>query len=127
MFKTTTTYLVSPKTRLDKVFPNGIPVNAFLDKGRCSIGGTYREITDKSRCSIIPVPNVSILHDKKSEHPEIDIVYGDVSYEDVKAMFATRKPGHKILTTPEGVPKIMRAAFETGRLDEVYREWFFAT
>jgi hypothetical protein len=124
MYKTITTYVVDPKTRLDKIMPDGIPVNAFIDKGRCAIGGTYSEITNKRRSSLIPVPNISILLCKKLDHPEIDIVYGDVSYEDVKRILLIKKAGHKILTTPEGMRKIMKAAAEVGRLEEIYKEWF---
>jgi hypothetical protein len=120
----TTTYTVGTKTRLDQIFTNGIPVNAFIDKGRCSIGATYGEITNKSRCTIITVPNISILLGKQLDHPEIDIVYEKVSKEDVKTLLTTPKPGHKIMTTPEGMRKIMNAAIEIGRYDEIVNEWF---
>ncbi len=124
MFKTTTTYVVSPTTLLDKVFTDGIPTNAFIDKGRCAIGATYGEIIDKRRCTIIVVPNIGILLNKKDAHPELDIVYGEVSYEEVRAIITAYKPGQKIMTTPEGMSKIMKAAEETGRLNELYNDWF---
>jgi hypothetical protein len=44
MFKTTTNYHVDPKLRLDKIFTDGLPINSFIDKGRCAIGATYGEI-----------------------------------------------------------------------------------
>jgi len=124
MFKTTTTYKVSPTVRLDKIFTNGLPFNAFIDKGRCAIGATHGEIEDKSRCAIMVVPNISILLNKTLVHPEMDIVYGDKSYEDVVTMLSVRKPGHKIMTTPEGMRKIMNAVEKNQRLDEVYNDWF---
>ncbi|NVM67098.1 hypothetical protein FHW88_005419 [Mucilaginibacter sp. SG538B] len=124
MYKLTTTYVVSPKTRLDKIMPVGVPINAFIDKGRCGIGATYGEIKNKDRCTLIAVPNISILLCKQKAHPEIDIVYGLVSYQDIKQMLMTSKTGHKIMTTPEGMRRIMKAAEEVKRYDEIVSEWF---
>jgi hypothetical protein len=124
MFKSNTTYTVSPKTRLDKIFADGLPINSFIDKGRCAIGATYNEIMNKTRCTILAVPNISILLNKKEAHPEIDIIYGDVTQEEVIEMFRTYKRGHKIMTTPEGIVKIINAAYATDRLEEVYNDWF---
>jgi len=124
MYKTTKTYKVSNDTTIDKIFPDGLPVNAFIDKGRCAIGATRLEIRDLSRPTIITVPNISILLSKKEQHPEIDIVYGDVSYKMVLNLLTSVKRGHKIMTTPEGMGKIMKAAAECGRLEEVYSDWF---
>lgn len=122
--KQTTTYKVGTKTRLDAIFTNGIPVNAFIDKGRCAIGATHGEITNKNRSTIITVPNVSILLCKSGEHSELDIVYENVRRKDVEEMLAIPKPGHKIMTTPEGVKKIIEAAIAVGRYEEMITEWF---
>jgi hypothetical protein len=124
MFKTTTTYVVNPKTLLNKIFPDGLPVNAFIDKGRCAIGATYDEIMRKSRCSIIVVPNISIIHNKHLSHPDLDVVYGEKSYKDVEDMLRVPKLGQKFMTTPEGMKKIMEAAEKLGRLNELKRKWF---
>lgn len=124
MFKTTQTYKVSPEIKLDKIFTNGLPVNAFINKGRCGIGATYGEIRYKERCSIIVVPNISILLCKKEEHPEIDIVYGDKTNQDVEEYLREYKPGQKIMTTPEGLIKIIKAAEVAERLEELYLHWF---
>jgi hypothetical protein len=124
MYKTTTTHHVSAKLRIDKIYPDGLPVNAFLDKGRCAIGATTGEIKNPNRCTIIVVPNISILIGKKADHPEIDIVYGNINPVEVENMLKVPKPGHKIMTTPEGMKKIMDAAFKVRRLDELHREWF---
>lgn len=120
----TITLRVSPKTLIDQIFTNGLPVNSFINKGRCAIGATYGEIMYKLRCTLIVAPNISILISKKESHPELDIVYGDVSDEEIAKMFATKKPGHKIMTTPEGMRRIMKAVEEAGRLEKVYSEWF---
>lgn len=124
MYKSTTTYVVSPKLRLDKIMPKGLPINAFIDKGRCAIGGTYSEINKKDRCTIIVVPNVSIQHCKQADHPEMDIVYGDVTDRQVEEILLLRKEGHKIMTTPEGMMKIMRVAKTMGMVKELYENWF---
>lgn len=116
--------MVCPKTRLDKIFPDGLPVNAFIDKGRCAIGATYGEIAKKDRCTIIVVPSLSIIDSKFFSHPELDIVCGKKSYDDVEEMLRVPKPGQKFMTTPEGIKKIMVAAEKLGRLEEFKREWF---
>jgi len=104
--------------------PDGLPINAFIDKGRCAIGGTYLEINNKKRCSLIVVPNISIEHSKQRIHPEMDIVYGEVTHKEVKEIFLLRKVGHKIMTTPEGMLKIMRVAEDMGITKELYEYWF---
>jgi len=124
MFKTKTTYTVDPKLRLDKIFRNGLPINSFINKGRCGIGGTYLELTNESRSSIIVVPNITILKGKLKDHPNIDIVYGNVTKEEVANWFATSKPGHKIMTTPEGIWKVLKGAEKHKRLDELKKDWF---
>ncbi|MDR3695592.1 hypothetical protein [Mucilaginibacter sp.] len=124
MLKPTNTYKVSPKARLDEIFTNGLPVNAFIDKGRCAIGATYGEIMYKERCTIIVVPNISILLSKQNQHQEIDIVYRKVTPKEVEEYLSEYKPGQKIMTTPEGMSKIMKAAEKNGRLEELYRNWF---
>jgi len=124
LYKSTTTYVVSPKTRLDKIMPAGLPINAFIDKGRCAIGGTYSEINKKDRCTIIVATNISILLCKQADHPEMDIVYGDVTDKEVEEIFLLRKVGHKIMTTPEGMMKIMRVAETMGVIEELYENWF---
>ena len=119
----TITYKVNPKTRLDKIFTNGLPVNAFINKGRCAIGGTYLEIMNKSRCSIIVVPNISIILNKLIDHPDMDVVYGDVSFKGTEELLKVYEPGQKIMTTPEGMRKIMSAAEVNGRLEEITNDW----
>ncbi len=124
MYKIQTNYVVSSKILLDKIMREGLPVNAFIDKGRCAIGGTYLEIMFKQRCSLIVVPNISILINKQTAHPEIDIVYGDIPDNKIREWLLAHKPGHKVMTTPEGMRRFMRVAAEVGRLDEIYKEWF---
>jgi len=104
--------------------PNGLPSNAFINKGRCAIGGTYMEITNKLRSSIIVVPNISILIDKLNQHPEIDIIYGDVGIAKVREYFRTQKVAHKIMTTPEGVKKLVQAAKDERRYEEIKSTWY---
>jgi len=124
MYQFTTTYKVDPTIRLDKIMPNGLPINAFINKGRCDIGATHGELKRKDRCTIIAVPNISILLCKKDAHPEIDIVYGLITYQAIKKMLMIRKPGHKIMTTPEGMRRLMKAAEEVKRDEEIKNEWF---
>jgi len=124
MYYNTITHEVNPKTLLDKIFLNGLPVNSFINKGRCAIGATYGEIINKTRCTIITVPNISILLNKKDSHPELNVVYGNVTDSEIKAMIRKSEVGQKIMTTPEGLRRIIVVATELCRIEEIYREWF---
>ncbi|MFC0515158.1 DEAD/DEAH box helicase family protein [Mucilaginibacter angelicae] len=124
MYQSTTTYNVAPTIRLDKIMPHGLPINSFIDKGRCAIGGTYSEINNKTRCTIIVVPNISIELSKQRSHPEMDIVYGEVTRKEVEEIFLLKKVGHKIMTTPEGMLKIMTVAEGLGIVKQLYDNWF---
>jgi uncharacterized protein YxjI len=124
MYLTSTVHTLAPTEFLNKIYPNGLPVNTFLDKGRCAIGATTIELIFKERCSLIVVPNTSILLDKEISHPEIDIIYGEVHYANVVDKLRHIKQGHKIMTTPDGIWKVFKAAEEVGRLNELYNEWF---
>lgn len=124
MFKTHTIYTIDPIDYLDKIF-TVLPSNAFINKGRCGIGGTTLEINNKNRCSIIVSPTVGILIDKKKSHPDLFIVWAKVTLEEVKAELALKKPGQKFMTTAEGSRKVIEAAVELGMLEELYYKWFF--
>jgi hypothetical protein len=124
-FKNHFIYKLGKNDPLRLIFPDGKLPNGFINKGRCAIGGTTMEIENETRCSIITVPNISILKSKKSQHREIDIVYGDISWEEVYGYLLESKQGQKIMTTPEGVAKIMWAAEQLGRKQELYDNWYF--
>ena len=122
-FKSITIHKVDKTAYLDKIFAY-IPVNAFINKGRCGIGATTLEIKNAGRCSIIVSPTIGILKDKVKSHPELFIVYADVSYDEVKDQLALRLPAQKIMTTPEGIKKVISAAQELGMLGELHNKWF---
>lgn len=82
------------------------------------------EIENKKRCTIITVPTLPILHSKHEDYPELDIVHGDISFQQIEDYFTSYKPGQKIMTTPEGFRRLMAAAFLSGRYEEVITEWF---
>jgi len=123
MFNSHHAYTIGPKEYLDKIF-TCLPSNAFINKGRCGIGGTTLELNYKKRCSIIVAPTVGILIDKEKSNPDLFIVYAKVSMEDVKTQLALKEPAQKIMTTSEGLKKVIKAATELGMLDELYEHWF---
>lgn len=128
MFKTTNTYKVSIDTVMSEIFPNGLPVNSFINKGRCAIRATSQEMESKHRTTLLVVPNVSIILSKSTSERIFDrpdyIVYGEISYTEIKGMMRDERSGLKIMSTPEGMRRIMKAANEVGRLKEVFKEWF---
>ena len=97
MFNSFYPYTIGPTDYIDKVFTY-LPANAFINKGRCGIGGTTLELNNKNRCSIIVAPTVGILKDKKKSHPDLFIVWADVSVEDVKEQLAKREPHQKMMS-----------------------------
>ncbi len=131
MFKITNQYTVEKSNRISEIFNNGLPVNAFIDKGRCAIGGTHSELYNQKRCSIIVVPNISIIEDKLNNLQEIDGVlptlegvWGKVRKSEVVDIMKIKHNALKIMTTPEGIRKIIYACEKVGRLEELYQSWF---
>jgi hypothetical protein len=123
MFNSYHAYTLGPKEYLDKIFTH-LPCNAFIHKGRCGIGGTTLELKNETRCSIIVAPTVGILIDKKKSNPNLFIVYADVSMEDVQKQLAKHESAQKIMTTPEGLKKIIDAADQLGMLNQLHNDWF---
>lgn len=128
MFNNIFNYIIKTTAWIGAVFHKHLPVNAFIDKGRCAIGGTTLETKYKKRTTIMIVSNIGIILSKQfaerlDERPDY-VVYGSVTQSQVNQIIAKVKTGDKIMSTPEGIRKIMQAAEKVGRLDEVYKEWF---
>jgi len=131
LFKTKTDHTISKeiyKTYMSHIFPNGLPIGSFIDKGRCGIGGTTIELKDKSRSTLIIVPNVSILLGKLNannveERPDY-IIYGVKTQTMVNEYMKDARQGLKIMSTPESIGKVIKGAIRADRLDELYRTWF---
>ncbi|OYZ28272.1 MAG: hypothetical protein B7X86_13645 [Sphingobacteriales bacterium 17-39-43] len=127
MFKSTTTYTVSKLAYLDTIFTNGLPVNAFINKGRCGIGGTSLEIKDKSRSTLIIVPNIGIIKNKLNatdlkDRPDYG-VWGERSDSQILEYLNDRRLGVKIMCTPESIKRVFKAADHIGRLQEIFTQW----
>ena len=113
------TYILEHTDYINKAFdrlPNGI-----INKGRCGNGGTTLELND-SRNSIIIVPNISIIKNKKKVFPDLLEVYGNTSETDI-AEYIKNKDGHiKIMSTPDSFYKIIDAS---KKLDyDIYKNCF---
>jgi hypothetical protein len=118
-FKSQVDYTLTTTDYIGKAFTQ-IPVNAFVDKGRCGIGGTTKEVDDKTRHTIMVCPSNGIITDKTI------IEDGDTpeEVERKKSIFAVRKGvtvdqvllhlqsagNKKIMTTPDSFWKIIEAA-----------------
>jgi hypothetical protein len=107
---------------LDKAFKT-IPANAFIHKGRCGIGGTTLEIK-ALRCSIIVVPTKGIITNKCNSHSELFAVDGDVSVEKIEAYLLSPVKHKKIMSTPDSFGKIITAAINKSKLEELYQNYF---
>jgi len=91
-----------------------IPTNVILNKTLTGIGATHMEIK-AHRHSIIIEPNVPVIKGKEKNHPECFGVYKGRTPEQIVKYLQNPSPEYKkILTTPEGFPKIIEAAQEAG-------------
>ncbi|MXV17721.1 hypothetical protein [Hufsiella ginkgonis] len=108
-------------------FPEGVPVNAQVDKGRCGLGMTYREIREK-RDTITVLTSVSIIDAKFEEHKDYSqllVVYEGTTWQMVQDYLKREDvPYKKILCTPESFGKIIKAAFEMKKLSWLYKNFF---
>lgn len=128
-FKRRHVHYLGKDDRLDKIFKS-LPVNSFIDKGRCGNGGTHLEIYNLLRCSIIIVPNITITKDKaypddKPHEDRLFAIHGDITQEEVRDFLKPRYKAQKIITTPAGLKKIIWAAEQLNMLNELHNDWFF--
>jgi len=122
-FKNYHEHHTSNTNTLDKVFENlQLPVNSFIHKGRCGIGGTFLALTYAGH-TIITVPNRSIISSKQNEIYKYPYgffpVQGGITVEDVKGhLIKTLKtPGAyiKLLVIPDSFDKVVEAANQVSK------------
>lgn len=133
-FNNQVSYTLDIDDYIDKAFKH-IPANAFIDKGRCGIGGTTLELKDKTRHSIIVVPTTGIIEDKtvienEDDQETIELkqnifpIKSGVTTEHVKDYLKTPKKARKIIVTPDSFEKIIKASEKLGILDKLYKNYF---
>lgn len=131
--KKTETFTLHVTDYLDKAFPDKhLPMNAIIEKGKCGIGGTYMELMDKSRKSIIVVPTIGIIEDKthsldengKLKYPDLYDIYGRMTQEEILHDLLNEQP-QKIIITPDSLGKFIDAAkSEKGLWERIKKEYF---
>ena len=103
---------------LNKAFPNEqLPMNAIIEKGKCGIGGTYMELNDSTRKSIIVVPTIGIIEDKihstdnnsNLKYPDLYAIYGKMTEKKIADDLTNARP-QKIIITPDSLRKFIGAA-----------------
>lgn len=118
---------------LDKAFPDKhLPMNAIIEKGKCGIGGTYMELKDTSRKSIIVVPTIGIIEDKiysidengKLKYPDLYDIYGRMTEKQIADDLINVQP-QKIIITPDSLRKFVNAAKSTPLLWEMIKKEYF--
>ncbi|MEZ2339405.1 DEAD/DEAH box helicase family protein [Mucilaginibacter sp. RCC_168] len=96
---------------------NPIPSNTIIYKTVCGLGATHSEIVSK-RDSIIILPHLSIVKSKHNDPKYKDstfAVHGEVTVEQVYNYLASGSAEYrKLLTTPAGLKKIIKATQLTG-------------
>lgn len=118
---------------LDKAFTDkALPTNAIIEKGRCGIGGTFLELTNKNRKSIIVVPTTGIIEDKidaldekgNFRYPDLYAIYGRMKPEDIAHYISEVQP-QKIIITPDSLLKFVTAMKSVkGLWEKVKKEYF---
>lgn len=118
---------------LDKAFTDKtLPVNAIIEKGRCGIGGTYLELTNENRKSIIIVPTTGIIEDKidildengNLKYPNLYPIYGKKKPQDIIDYMLNIQP-QKIIITPDSLLKFVMAMKSVkGLWEKVKKEYF---
>lgn len=118
---------------LDKAFPNKeLPVNAIIEKGRCGIGGTYLELTNTKRKSIIVVPTIGIIEDKidlidekgQLKYPDLFPIYGNITSKKIIDHLINVQP-QKIIITPDSLLKFVDATKSVkGLWEQVKHDYF---
>lgn len=112
-----------------------LPVNAFIHKGRCGIGGTTIETDDKSRNTVFIVPTKGIIEDKttvlESDTPEeqerkksIFALTKDTSDQDILDWLKVDKVGKKCMVLPDNFKKLIRVATKNNLLEKLYSGFF---
>ena len=129
-----TTYTLKLTDYIDEAFKI-IPSNAFIHKGRTGIGGTTLEL-NTDRNTILVVPNKGIIKDKEAETDEegvlkfpnlFPVYYGDTpeeraTPEDIANYMLSDIPDKKIMTTPDSLHKIIKAAGSD--TDKLFSDYF---
>jgi hypothetical protein len=108
---------------------NPIPSKTIIYKTVTGIGATHSEIVAE-RSSIIVLPHISIVKSKHEYYKESHhtfAVYGDISCQEVANYLASDDEYAKILTTPKGLNKVIKAirAINTLGYSYDYKKLFF--
>ncbi|RZK06362.1 MAG: hypothetical protein EOO43_21805, partial [Flavobacterium sp.] len=122
-FKSYKPYTLANDAYLFQLFTE-LPANAFINKGKCGNGGTTLEILNSNRSSIIVVPNRTIVKGKRDNHLFMQDVMAEVSIRQIEIFLMKDNSSKKIITTPEGMTKIIKAATTIGLIDVLYNDWF---
>lgn len=116
-------------TNIDEVSP--IPSNTIIYKTITGLGATHSEIVTE-RHSIIVLPYVAIIMNKQNEEKYKDVIFAihaDVSVFEVAEYLMGGNEYAKILTTPKGLDKVIKALkwikyyYPTSNVD-CYRDFF---
>lgn len=127
-------YILKTTDYIDQAFKQ-LPVNAFIHKGRCGIGGTTIETDDKSRNTVFIVPTKGIIEgktviQKDDTNEEIErkksifAITKDTSDQEILEWLSAETIGKKCMVIPDNFKKLINVATENGLLNKLYNEFF---
>lgn len=110
------------KTEDDKVFMEELPINYIFEKGKTGCGGTELAIRN-SKPTIIAMPYVSLVKNKKQQHKEnLLAVYKGVTKQKIlEYMESCKVP--KIATTYDSLARVVECLLEND-YDNVLSDYF---
>lgn len=120
-FQTSFTSYLQPVNRNQKHFTDvpglhPIPSNTVIDKTLTGFGATFSEISNRTRNSIIVMPNVAIIKAKAEKHYDEFRTLGvwqEITIHNIKEYLRNCTLPKKILTTPEGYKRVKKAISES--------------
>jgi hypothetical protein len=110
---------VADAQELSRDLPNVFPIRTItiLYKSKTGLGATYNEIVSP-RHSIIVLPHLSVIKSKNDFHRDKHntfAVHGKITTVDVLKYLNIGNGPHKLITTPQGLKKIITAVELFGR------------
>ena len=111
-FKSQENHFLSSDAYLSDIFKE-LPVNAFIDKGRCGNGANDLEIRNLKRCTIIAVPTIEIISSMLAEYEkdfDIQALHSKIDDASILNFLAKAGNGKKIISTPESIGRLMKLA-----------------
>jgi hypothetical protein len=116
---------LEPGDKFNVAFPYERIPNGFIDKTKTRLGITYTNFHDK-RNTITVIPSTAIIQDALTDYPYLDLfpVWEGVTPGQIEEYLQRDIPYKRLVPTPESFGKIITAAYNMGKLQWLYDNFF---